>query len=101
MGDMPSPSEYIRFYNSSVSQGDIQIDHVQVSTPVYDAWPPPSYTNILFERDDRDDEISYVRKVVSAFMNKAWRREVTKEEVGLKMDFFKYLLFVKAVSILS
>ena len=89
MGDMPSPSEYIRFYNSSVSQGDIQIDHVQVSTPVYDAWPPPSYTSILFERDDRDDEISYVRKVVSAFMNKAWRREVTKEEVGLKMDFFK------------
>ncbi|HBV62049.1 MAG TPA: hypothetical protein DEF45_03405, partial [Rhodopirellula sp.] len=89
MGAMPSPSEYIRFYNSSVSQGDIQIDHVQVSTPVYDTWPPPSYTNILFERDDSDDEISYVRKVVSTFMQKAWRREVAKEEIGLKMDFFK------------
>ncbi len=89
MGAMPSPSEYIRFYNSSVSQGDIQIDHVQVSTPVYDAWPPPSHLNILFERDDRDDEISYVRQVVSAFMQKAWRREVTKQEIDLKMDFFK------------
>ena len=89
MGAMPSPSEYIRFYNSSVSQGDIQIDHVQVSTPVYDAWPPPSHLNILFERDDRDDEISYVRQVVSAFMQKAWRREVTKQEIDLKMEFFK------------
>ncbi len=89
MGAMPSPSEYIRFYNSSVSQGDIQIDHVQVSTPIYDAWPPPSYSNILFERNDRDDEDSYVRQVVSAFMQKAWRREVTTEEIGLKMELYE------------
>ena len=89
MGAMPNPSEYIRFYNSSVSQGDIQIDHVQVSTPVYDVWPPPSYSNILFESDDPDEESSYVREVASAFMTKAWRREVAEEEIDLKMDFFK------------
>lgn len=89
MGEMPNPSEYIRFYNSSVSQGDIQIDHVQVSTPVYETWPPSSCSNILFERDDRVKEISYVRQVVSAFMQKAWRRQISDEELDLKMDFFK------------
>ena len=88
MGAMPNPSEYIRFYNSSVSQGDIQIDHVQVSTPVYDVWPPKSYTNILLERDDRDDENTHVRKVVTRFMKKAWRREVAADEIELKMDFY-------------
>ena len=89
MGEMPNPSEYIRFYNSSVSQGDIQIDHVQVSTPVYETWPPSSCSNILFERDDRVKEASYVRQVVSAFMQKAWRRQISDEELDLKMDFFK------------
>ena len=89
MGEMPNPSEYIRLYNSSVSQGDIHVHHVQVSTPVYAAWPPPSYVNILFERDTRDDEISYVRKVVSAFMQKAWRRKIAEVELDLKMNFFK------------
>ena len=89
MGEMPNPSEYIRFYNSSVSQGDIQIDHVQVSTPVYETWPPSSCSKILFERDDRVKEISYARQVVSAFMQKAWRRPISDEELDLKMDFFK------------
>ena len=89
MGEMPNPSEYIRFYNSSVSQGDIQIDHVQVSTPVYETWPPSSCSKILFERDDRVKEISYARQVVSAFMQKAWRQPISDEELDLKMDFFK------------
>lgn len=89
MGEMPSPSEYIRFYNSSVSQGDIHIDHVQVSTPVYDVWPPKSYTNILPEREADGDELPYVHDVVSTFMRKAWRRDVAEEEIELKMDFYQ------------
>ena len=89
MGATPSPSEYIRFYNSSVSQGDIQIDHVQVSTPVHEVWPPKSYSNVLFESEQRDNEVAYVREVLNAFMQRAWRREVSTEELDLKVGFFE------------
>ena len=89
MGAMPNPSEYIRFYNNSVSQGDIQIDHVQVSTPVYDTWPPKSCTDILLERDPEEDERDHVRKVLATFMQRAWRRQISADEIDLKIDFFK------------
>lgn len=80
LGQMPNPSEYIRFVNSSVSGGDIQIDHVEVTAPVYDQWPPSSHQRILFSDDPRE--------VLSAFMARAWRRSVTAEEVEQKLRLF-------------
>lgn len=92
MGGLPSPSEYIRFVNSSVPQGnhgDIQIDYVQVMAPVYDAWPPQSHRRIFFDSPHQSDEAAYARQILSAFMSRAWRQNVTEEQLQQKLRLFQ------------
>jgi mono/diheme cytochrome c family protein len=89
MGAMPSPSEYIRLMNSSVSQGDIRLDWVEVSTPVYEKWPPESHTRIFIDSKNRDNEDLYAREVLERFMKRAWRRNVTQAEVDQKFKLYK------------
>ena len=89
MGALPSPSEYIRLVNSSVSQGAIQIDSVEVSTPVYDDWPPKSHTRNFMDSKNRANENIYAREVIENFMKRAWRRDVTRAEVDQKLKLYK------------
>lgn len=89
MGALPSPSEYIRFANTSASPGDIQIDFVQVAAPVYDHWPPKSHQRIFAEREPGLDEQSYARETISAFMERAWRRPISKSEIDRKLELFE------------
>lgn len=86
MGDLPSPSEYIKFVNSSVSQGDIQIDYVEVTAPVYGQWPPESHTCIFFPNEHKSDETTYARQILEEFMPRVWRREVSAEEIQKKLE---------------
>ncbi len=88
MGQMPNPSEYIRLVNSSVSQSDIVVDYVQVSTPVYEKWPPASHTAIFPKRDEMQSETQYARNVIGNFMPKAWRRLVTDDEIDRKLALY-------------
>ena len=89
LGAMPNPSEYIRLVNSSVSQGAIQIDSVEVSTPVYEHWPPKSHTRIFVDSKNRDNENAYAREVIERFMKRAWRRDVTRAEVDRKVKLYQ------------
>lgn len=91
MGAMPSPSEYIRLVNSSASKGDIQVDYVEVSTPVYDQWPPASHTRIFIDSENRNDEPVYAREVLNRFMTRAWRRQVSAAEIDQKVKLFQVL----------
>ncbi len=91
MGAMPNPSEYIRLVNSSVSQGPIRIDYVEVETPVYDEWPPASHRRIFIDSENRDDELQYAREVISAFMQRAWRRSVSDDEIEKKLQLFQVM----------
>jgi mono/diheme cytochrome c family protein len=88
MGAMPSPSEFIRLVNSSVSQGDIHIDYVEITAPVYDQWPPKSHNRIFIDGENRKDEAVYSREVLTSFMSRAWRRRVTKAEVDQKIKLY-------------
>ncbi len=91
MGDLPSPSEYIRFINSSVPQGGhgaIQIDYVQVLAPYYDEWPPSSHRQIFLDSEHRHDEPVYAKEVLTQFMTRAWRRELSDDEVQQKLKLF-------------
>lgn len=84
-----SPSEYIRLRNTSSSQSaGIQFDYIEVSAPVYDAWPPASHSAIFFDSRNADDENAYAREIVSNFMKRAWRRSVTDAEVDVQMQLF-------------
>ena len=38
MGETPSPSEYLKLHNNSFSRGDIRIDYIEVTAPVYNQW---------------------------------------------------------------
>ena len=88
MGDLPSPSEYLKFVNSSVSQGDIQIDYVEVTAPVYSAWPPESHRRVFIDSSSTGDEIVYAREVLANLMTRAWRRKVTDAEIDQKLALF-------------
>ncbi|MDA1164809.1 MAG: DUF1592 domain-containing protein [Planctomycetota bacterium] len=88
MGDLPSPSEYVKFVNSSVLQGDIQIDFVEITAPVYEQWPPVSHTRIFIDSANHADETVYAREVLTSFMSRAWRRDVTASELDQKLGLF-------------
>ncbi|MEM9657272.1 MAG: DUF1587 domain-containing protein, partial [Planctomycetota bacterium] len=85
LGGLPNPSEYLKFVNSSISGGDVQLDYVEVMAPVYDQWPPDSHARIFVDSDRRTDETSYAREIVSRFMARAWRRPVADAEVDQKL----------------
>lgn len=95
MGATPSPSEYIRFVNSSASNATLQIHSVQVAAPVYDVWPPESHRRIFAEltpsdsTDEPTQEASDARAVIERFMRKAWRRPITPEELEAKVRLYE------------
>ena len=88
MGALPSPSEFVKLVNSSVSQGDIQVDYVEITAPVYEQWPPGSHTRIFIDSKNKADEIVYAREVLTNFMSRAWRRPVTAPEFDQKLALF-------------
>ena len=88
MGALPNPSEYVRLVNSSASQGNIRLDYVEVTAPVYEQWPPESHTRIFIDSVNRDNESVYAREVLTAFMSRAWRRRVADDEMDQKIKLF-------------
>jgi mono/diheme cytochrome c family protein len=88
MGKTPSPSEYLRLQNSSLSQGDIQIDFIEITAPVYDQWPPKSHTGIFVDSANKANETEYAREVLEQFMSRAWRRSITAAEIDQKVALF-------------
>lgn len=89
MGDLPNPSELVKFVNSSVSQVDIQIDFVEITAPVYRQWPPNSHLRIFVDSPNKTDEEAYAREVLANFMPRAWRGEVSKADIDQKLALFK------------
>lgn len=89
MGDLPSPSEYLKIVNSSVSQGSVQFDYVEVVAPVYEQWPPESHTRIFVDKAGAADETAYAKEVLAQFMPRAWRRDVTPDELNQKLALFE------------
>lgn len=89
MGDLPSPSEYIRLVNSSASPDEILVDYVDVVAPVYDQWPTPSHQRIFFESANSANENVYAKEIFTSFMTKAWRRTVHPREIDQKLSLFE------------
>ncbi|MGB0599480.1 MAG: DUF1592 domain-containing protein [Rubripirellula sp.] len=88
LGDLPSPSEYLKFANSTASQGDVQIDYIEVTAPVYDTWPPASHARIFINHDGQSPESRDAKDILSNFMHRAWRRPVTTDEIEQKISLF-------------
>jgi mono/diheme cytochrome c family protein len=89
MGATPSPSEYIRIANTSASPCEIQVDFVKVEAPVYDQWPPTSHQRIFGARDPDMTDVDYAKQVIEPFMRRAWRRNISPDELDRKMALYE------------
>lgn len=68
---------------------ELMIDWFEIEGPVYESWPPPSHKAIFGEGPKQNDkEPAYARKVLEQFMERAFRRPVTKDEVDAKFQLF-------------
>ena len=79
-----------KFYPDEPHLASIDIKKVEFAGPVFEQWPPRSHTGILFESPLRqNDELAYATEVLGRFMNRAYRRPVSVEEVETIVRFFK------------
>ncbi|MEM8711721.1 MAG: DUF1592 domain-containing protein, partial [Planctomycetota bacterium] len=91
LGGLPSPSEYIKLVNAALSGGALHVHHVEVTAPVYAAWPPASHRLIFPERAEGADEMVEARRVLASFLPRAWRRAPTTSELAAKVALFERL----------
>ena len=89
----PRRDEFLHIRNvSNGNRGEdplqVLIDHIEITAPYYDDWPPQTHQEIFFASDHRDDESRYAAEVLNRFMQRAWRRPVTQQEVGQFVGLF-------------
>ena len=90
----PRRDEFLHIRNvSNGNRGEdplqILIDHIEITAPFYEQWPPQSHKDIFVESDNKDDEEVYAKEVLFRFMRRAWRRPATTEEVEQFIALFK------------
>lgn len=61
----------------------IRIHEIEIKGPLYDQWPPESHRAILGKESFASE---HATKIISAFMNKAYRRQATPEELRGILD---------------
>ncbi|MEE2639982.1 MAG: DUF1592 domain-containing protein [Planctomycetota bacterium] len=89
LGATPSPSEYIKVVNDSISEGAIKVDYVEVVAPFHREWPPAPHLAILPDSTPAEKELQVVRDILDRFMLRAWRRPVSTNEINRKITLFK------------
>jgi hypothetical protein len=68
---------------------ELLVDWFEVEGPQYDAWPPSSHSQILFDSPNREtNEQEYARDVLARFMRRAYRRPINPDEVDGKLRLF-------------
>jgi mono/diheme cytochrome c family protein len=88
----PRRNEFLHIQNVSNASGEeplrVVIDHIEISAPFYEQWPPQTHMAIFFASKNKDDEQAYGREVLTRFLKRVWRRPVNKEEVDPFMALF-------------
>jgi mono/diheme cytochrome c family protein len=89
----PRRDEFLHIRNVSNAGGgeeplQVLIDHIEISAPFYEQWPPKTHTDIFVESDNKGDEETYGREVLTRFLRRVWRRPVTSQEVDQFMALF-------------
>lgn len=67
------------------------IDSVEVVCNYHESWPPKATKNILLTDKRFDNTSSHLRAILYKFMQRAYRRPVTKAEIESKEKLFKVL----------
>lgn len=61
------------------------LDWMEFEGPIQAEWPPKSHQMLLFDGDERQD-LSYAREIFARFLPRAYRREVTPQEIDNVMQ---------------
>jgi len=65
------------------------IHSVVFEAPLFEQWPPRHHTNILFPSDlAATDERAYARQVIERFVQRAFRRPVTNQDVDRLLSVY-------------
>lgn len=85
----PRRDEFLHIRNLTFTEGlNVLIDHIEISAPFYEQWPPQSHKAVFFESVNRDNEESYGREVLARFVRRAWGRSADSEELNQLMTLF-------------
>ena len=89
----PRRNEFLHIQNvSNAGGGDealrVVIDHIEISAPFYEQWPPQTHTAIFFASKNKGNEQAYGREVLNRFLKRVWRRPVSAGEVDQFMALF-------------
>ncbi len=61
---------------------------MEFEAPYHPVWPPESHRRIFFESPNSDDEEVYTRQVLGRFLERAFRRRVSEDELERYVDFW-------------
>ncbi len=67
----------------------ILIEAIEFEAPFHEEWPPVSHSQIFFASANQENEEVYAKEVISAFMQRAFRRSVDGETVERYMAFWR------------
>jgi len=66
----------------------IHVDHIEITAPYYDEWPPESHTSIFAPKKNATNEQVYGEDLLIRFMERAWSRPVSRDDAA---PYFKLL----------
>ncbi len=89
----PRRDEFLHIHNVSNAPGgedslQVLIDHIEISAPFYEQWPPKTHSDIFIESAHKNDEQVYGREILNRFLRRVWRRPVTSQEVDPFLALF-------------
>jgi hypothetical protein len=88
----PRRDEFLTIECQSRTRGkeplSITIDFIEISAPFFEQWPPQTHRDIFFKSPNKDEEVEYAREVLTRFMERAWRRPVSLNEVAPFVTLF-------------
>lgn len=88
----PRRDEFLHIRNVASGAGrerlDVLIDHIEITAPFYEQWPPKSHTALFFDSRSKGDEHAYGRELLGNFLRRVWRRPVQPQEVDAFLNLF-------------
>ena len=93
LGVTPNPSEYLIFRNLNGNRktGGIRIQYIEIIAPYFAQWPPKSHVDIFQARKQNEPDEKYARRILLPFMKRAWRQDISEDELDAKLKLFAKL----------
>ncbi|MFN0128879.1 MAG: DUF1592 domain-containing protein [Verrucomicrobiales bacterium] len=67
----------------------LHISHIDIEGPYNPEWPPAWHRRVFPEQANDEQEEAYAKRVLAAFMKRAFRRPVGEEEVGRMLEIYQ------------